>query len=126
LSFKNGTWMMFSYFSLKLDPVTQIGINGFARLNGLYQFYEQSNYGGMGVNISRQFLQKKLTVSLTASDVFFTSNNSFTFQQGAFTAAGSRENDTRRIGLNVRYNFGARKKEEGQNPLNLESPEKAN
>ncbi len=126
LSFKNGTWVMFSYVSLKLDPVTQIGINGFIRLNGLYQFYEQSNYGGMGMNISRQFLQKKLTVSLVASDVFFTSNNSFVFQQAAFTASGSRENDTRRIGLNLRYNFGARKKEEGQNPMNLESPEKAN
>jgi hypothetical protein len=34
--------------------------------------------------------------------------------------------DTRRFGLNIRYNFGIRKREDSNNMFNIESPEKAN
>ena len=40
-------------------------------------------------------------------------------------AYGIREGDTQRFGVNVRYNFGIRKKEEN-NMFNMESPEKSN
>jgi iron complex outermembrane recepter protein len=126
LSFKRGSWNIFTYQSLKLDAVTQIGLNGFVRFNGLAGFYEQSNFGGIGLNISRQFFNKKLTVNLVGSDILFTSNNQFAIQQGSLSATGYRESDSRRFGLNLRYNFGVRKKEESQTPNVLESPEKSN
>jgi len=47
-------------------------------------------------------------------------------QQGTINASGFREGDTRRFGLNLRYNFGFRKREENNNLFNIESPERAN
>jgi hypothetical protein len=55
----------------------------------------------------------------------FTNYNQFTINQGTVNATGLRKNDTRRFGLNIRYNFGFRKKEEN-NLFNIESPEKTN
>jgi iron complex outermembrane receptor protein len=40
-------------------------------------------------------------------------------------ASGIRESDTQRFGLNFRYNFGIRKKEES-NIFNVDSPERSN
>ena len=50
----------------------------------------------------------------------FTNNNRFTIKQGSVNASGYREGDTRRYGLNIRYNFGFRKKEENGNMFNVE------
>jgi hypothetical protein len=57
------------------------------------------------------------------NDLLYTNNNHFVLQQGTVDASGFRESDTRRFGINLRYNFGIRKKEEN-NILNMESPEK--
>ncbi|WP_207497144.1 outer membrane beta-barrel protein [Aridibaculum aurantiacum] len=124
LQFKRGSWSIFSYQTLRITPNTQFVLNGFARFNGQLQFYELSSFGALNLSINQQFLKKKLMVSLSATDVFFTNNNNFSLQQGTVNATGYRESDTRRFGLNIRYNFGLRKKEEN-NFLNIESPEKA-
>jgi hypothetical protein len=58
-------------------------------------------------------------------DMFYTNQNDFAIDQGSVKANGSRRSDTRRFGLNLRYNFGWRKKEES-NPMNVESPERVN
>lgn len=121
LSFRRGSWTIFTYHNLKLTPLTQLTVNGFARFNGQLQFYELSAFGQLTMSISQQLLKKKLTVTLTAWDVFFTNNNQFTLKQGSVNASGYREGDTRRFGLNVRYNFGFRKKEEN-NMFNVETP----
>jgi hypothetical protein len=68
------------------------------------------------MNISQQFLKKKLTVSLNAQDIFFTNKNEFVLEQGTISATGLRRSDTRRFGLNLRYNFGIRKREEQKLP----------
>jgi len=125
LSFEKGSWTVFTYHSLKLSSNTQVTLNGFARFNGQLQFYELSSFGALNMSINRQFLHKKLMLSLSAKDLFFTKNNHFTLKQGTVNASGFRKGDTRRFGLNVRYNFGLRKKEEN-NPFNVESPEKTN
>jgi hypothetical protein len=62
---------------------------------------------------------------MSVVDMFYTNQNDFTINQGSVHAMGSRKADTRRFGMNLRYNFGMRKKEEN-NILNVESPEKAN
>ncbi|HYE54323.1 MAG TPA: outer membrane beta-barrel protein [Chitinophagaceae bacterium] len=121
LSFKRGSWTFFTYHQLKITPLTQVTLNGFVRFNGQLQFYELSSFGSLNFSISQQFLKKKLTVTLSGHDVFFTNNNRFTIKQGSVDASGFREGDTKRFGLNVRYNFGFRKREENNNMFNVES-----
>jgi iron complex outermembrane recepter protein len=125
LTFQRGSWSIFTFHSLKIDPRSTLSLNGFIRLKGQLQFYELSNFGALNININRRFFKRKLTVTLSANDIFFTSKNQFTLQQGSISASGLRQNDTRRFGLNVLYNFGIRKKEERQNMINFESLEKS-
>lgn len=116
LTFERGSWRLFTYHNLRLTPNTQVSVNGFLILNGQLQFYELSNFGQANFNIMQQFLKKKLTVSLNAQDLFYTNKNEFVLQQGNVNASGTRKSDTKRIGLNLRYNFGIRKKEEQKLP----------
>jgi iron complex outermembrane recepter protein len=125
LNYKRGSWTFFTYHTYKLTPLTVLTLSGFVRLKGQIQFYELSPFGSLNFSISQQFLKKKLTVSMSIVDMFYTNQNEFTLDQGSVTASGARKGDTRRFGLNLRYNFGLRKKEEN-NLLNVESPEKSN
>lgn len=124
LSFKRGSWTFFTYHNLKVTPLTNISLNGFARFKGQQQFYELSTFGMLNLSLSQQFFNKKMTLTLSAQDIFFTNNNEFTLRQGTVDASGYREGDTRRFGLNLRYNFGFRKREENNNMFNVESPER--
>jgi hypothetical protein len=123
LSFKRGSWSVFTYQTLKVTPNTQLTLNGFVRFNGQLQFYELGSFGSLAFSINQQFLKKKLMVTLSAQDILFTNKNSFSIHQGTVNAVGYREADTRRFGLNLRYNFGLRKKEDN-NMFNVESPDK--
>jgi hypothetical protein len=126
LSFDKASWTFFTYQTFKVTPITQLTLNGFARFNGQQQFYELGNFGALNLSLNQQFFQRKMTVTLSANDIFFTNTNAFTLNQGGINAAGYREGDTRRYGINVRYNFGIRKKEEQkQNIFNVESPDKS-
>jgi len=124
-SYKRGTWTFFTYHLLKLDRRSQLSLNGYIRLKGQQGFYELSNFGSVNASINRQFMKQKLTVTISGNDILKTNRNEFTIDQGSMHATGVRQGDTRRFGLNVRYNFGIRKKEE-TNIFNLESPERAN
>lgn len=121
LHFRRGSWRFFTYHSLKLTPNTQLSLNGFLFVNGQLQFYELSNFGQLNFNISQQCLSRKLTVSLNAQDLFYTNQNEFLLWQGTINARGVRRADTRRVGLNLRYNFGVRKREENKLPDLLNS-----
>jgi len=125
LSFKKGTWTFFTYHSLKLNKRSQLSLNGFIRLKGQQGFYELGNFGAFNASINRQFFKQKLTITLSANDIFKTNKNEFEIDQGLMQATGLREGDTRRFGLNIRCNFGIRKKEENA-IFNIESPEKSN
>ena len=70
-------------------------------------------------------MKRKLVITASLNDVFLTNRNEFTIQQGSITASGFRNGDTRRFGLNIRYNFGLRKREDN-NLFNIESPERTN
>ena len=109
--FNKGTWAIFTFQSLKLDGLSTITLNGFWRINGQQQFYELSDFGSLNTSINRQFLNKKLIVTASYNDILFTNNNHFTLHQGTQNAIGYRENDTRRWGLSLRYNFGFKPKE---------------
>jgi len=124
LSYKKGSWTFFTYHQFKLDKRSQITLNGFVRFNGQQQFYELSTFGALNTSINRQFMRQKLTVTLSMNDIFYTNQNDFTINQGSVNAYGNRRSDTRRVGINIRYNFGIRKKEEGNDMFNVETQDR--
>ena len=119
LQFKRGSWSIFTYHSLKIDKLTNLSLNGFMRLHGQLQFYELNDFGMLNLNLNHQFLDKKLIVALNFNDVFYTNQYKFVLNQGGINNIGSRANDSRRVGLNVRYIFGLRKKEKGENMFDM-------
>jgi hypothetical protein len=112
LSFTGDSWLFFTYHQLKIDKNSTLTLNAFLRLKGNLQFYELSSFGSLGLNLNRKFFKQKLTVTVSLSDAFFTNNNNFSIDQPTVNAYGYRETDTRRVGINFRYNFGLKKKEE--------------
>jgi hypothetical protein len=118
--FDKATWTFFTFQSLKLDKLSTFTINGFWRTNGQQQFYELDNFGQLNSSLNRQFLNKKLTVTLSMNDIFFTNKNTFTLRQGSIYAVGFRETDSRRFGINIRYNFGVKPKEQKMDMLDTE------
>lgn len=122
LTFKKGTWTFFTYQTFKIDKKSVITLNGFFRLKGQQQLYELSSFGALNASVNRRLLKEKLVVTLSVNDMFYTLKNNFTIKQGSVDATGFRQADSRRIGINLRYNFGLRKKEENNNPFNVEMP----
>jgi outer membrane receptor protein involved in Fe transport len=125
LSFKKGTWTFFTYHTFKIDKRSVITVNGFMRLKGQQQLYELGSFGMLNASVNRKFAKEKFIVTLSMNDIFFTNKIDFALKQGSVNATGRRYNDTRRLGINLRYNFGVKKKEE-KNILDIESPEKTN
>jgi hypothetical protein len=125
LSFKKASWTIFMYQQLKVTPNLQLTLNGFARFKGQLQFYELSSFGALNFSATQQLFKRKLAVSASINDIFLTNRNDFTIKQGSIDANGFRRSDSRRIGLNIRYNFGIRKKEQAD-MFNMDSPEKTN
>lgn len=115
LLFKRGSWTVFTYQTLKITKTTQLSLQGFVRFKGQLQFYELSTFGALNANISQQLLKRKLTLTISANDILYTNKNNFLLTQGSVTANGNRFGDTRRFGMNLRYNFGIRKKEKTNN-----------
>lgn len=117
LLFKRGSWTVFTYHNLKITKTTQFSLQGFVRFRGQLQFYELSTFGSMNANVSQQMLKRKLTLTISANDILYTNRNDFLLTQGSVSATGSRFGDTRRFGMNLRYNFGIRKKEKPNGPM---------
>ena len=122
LSFKKGTWTFFTYQTFNIDKRSTITLNGFVRFKGQQQFYELTTFGSLNTSVNRKFLKEKLIVTLSLNDMFASNKNNFTINQGSVNASGYRQSDTRRVGINLLYNFGMRKKDEGSNMFNAEPP----
>ncbi|WP_229375965.1 outer membrane beta-barrel protein [Fibrella aquatilis] len=121
LNFSRGSWRLFTYQQLKLDGRSTLTVNAFCLLNGQQQFYELGTFGNVNLSLNRQFMNRKLTATLVVSDPFYTNRTAFTLNQGNILADGTRQSDTRRVGLTVRYNFGLKRREERQNPFNIDA-----
>lgn len=124
LRYQRASWSLFTYQTLKITPTTQLQLNGFVRFKGQLQFYELSTFGALNFSVNQQLLNRKLTISASINDIFHSNRNDFLLKQGSVNASGYRSADTRRVGINIRYNFGFRK--EDSNMLSEESPERAN
>ena len=111
-NYQRGSWSVFTYHNYKMSPNLHLSMHGHMRMNGMYNFYEMSNFGSMNISITQFLLKKKLTLTASLADIFYSSGATAHLKQADLEAISKRWSDTRRLGFNVRYNFGIRKKEE--------------
>lgn len=112
LSYKRSSWVFFMYHNLKITPSLNISVGGFMRLKGLQNFYELNSFGTLNSSINKSIMAKKGNIILSFNDILGTNKTSFSLRQGNVSAIGTRVNDSRRIGLTFRYNFGIKPREE--------------
>jgi iron complex outermembrane recepter protein len=111
-TFTNASWRFFTFHSLTLFKETKLTASGFLMKNGVWNFYKLEDFGQINLGLSRNFLNKKLTVSIHARDILNTNINRFQYQLGSVKSSGERYSDNRRLGINIRYNFGIKKNDE--------------
>lgn len=123
LTFKRGSWRFFTFHSLSITKTTKLTMNGFMMLNGQQNFYELETFGQLNFGLTQTFMDRKLSITLNANDVLRTMETRFTLNQGSISTDGSRYSDNQRFGVNVRYNFGVKKKEEKRGGMQLDTGE---
>ncbi len=124
LNYKRSSWTFFMFHEFKVTPTFTVNMQGFMRTKGLQNLYELNTFGGLFISANKSILKKKANIILSVSDVLQTNRVTFSLQQGSVSARGQRINDTRRIGLTFRYNFGIKPKEE--NKKTFEAPADVN
>lgn len=112
LNYKRGSYTFFMFQEFKITPTFIFNMQGFMRTKGVQNFYELNTFGGLFVSVNKALLNKKMNVIVSVNDLLRTNHVSFNINQGNVHASGSRYNDTRRLGLTLRYNFGGKPKEE--------------
>jgi iron complex outermembrane recepter protein len=109
LQYTRGSWMFFMYHEFKVAPGLVVDMQGFMRTKGLQNFYELNTFGGLYISANKTVLKKKGNIILSVNDLLRSNKVTFALNQASISAAGSRINDTRRLGLTFRYNFGLSK-----------------
>ncbi len=112
LKYERGSWRFFTYHALNIGENTRLTLTGFMMQNGQYNFYNLNTFGLLNIGLNQTFLNKRLTITLSARDILRTMGTEFELSQGSIETTGSRYTDNRRFGINIRYNFGIRDKAE--------------
>ena len=92
-------------------------------INGQQNFYELKNFGQLNMSISQSLFNNKLNITLNARDLLRTMVTKFELTQGSIYTYGDRYTDNQRFGINVRYNFGMKKKNEKRDMQHFEYEE---
>ena len=100
-------------------------MQGFLRTKGLQQFYELETFGGMFLSANKSIMKRKANIIISLNDALQTNRVAFTFNRNNQEIEGKRINDTRRLGITFRYNFGIKPKEEKKAGFD-NAPEAAN
>jgi hypothetical protein len=112
LQISKGSWRLFTFHSLNLLKQTKLTVYGFMMINGFQNFYELKNFGSLNFGLTQTLLKKKLSITFNGRDILKTMITKFSLNQGAIYSTGDRYSDNQRLGINIRYNFGVKKKEE--------------
>ena len=120
LQYKRGSWTFFTGHEYRVNKTLHFNLNAWMYVNGFRAFNELKTLGQLNLSITKLFMAKKLSLILSGNDVLFTNKPDFHIQQGTLIGNGSRVQDSRRIGMTIRYNFGIRPKEEKK--TNFEQP----
>ena len=113
LDYKRGSWLFFMFHEFKATQSLTLNVQGFMRTKALQNFYELDNFGGLYLSANKSILKKKANIIFSINDVLQTNQVYFKLNQGNVNTQGSRINDTRRLGITFRYNFGLSKLKEG-------------
>ena len=122
LNYKRGSWLFFMFQEYKATKTLTFNMQGFMRTKAIQNFYELDNFGGLFLSVNKSILKKKANIILSVNDLLRTNQVSFKLNQGNVSAAGSRINDTRRVGITIRYNFGLSKPKEEKEFGNATEP----
>lgn len=106
LTFSRGSWRLFTYHALRITQTTRLTMSGFLVTRGQMGFYELEDFGQLNFGLNQTFLDRKLSVTLSARDVLRSMVNEFTLNQGSISTTGKRYSDTRRFGISATWNFG--------------------
>lgn len=109
LEFTRGSWLFFTFHSLRITDNTRLTMMGFLYHKGQMSFLELETFGMLNFGLTQQFMDKKLQVTLNARDVLRTMVTGFQLNQGDIIMSGDRYADNQRFGINIRYNFGLEK-----------------
>lgn len=112
LNYNRGSWTFFMLQELKVTKTFTVNMQGFLRTKGLQNLYELNTFGGLFVSANKSILKKKANIIVSVNDLLRTNRVSFRLQQGTVDAQGERINDSRRLGITFRYNFGIKPKNE--------------
>jgi hypothetical protein len=112
LNYSRGSYTFFMYHEFKASKKLIFNMQGFMRTKGLQNFYELNTFGGLFVSVNRSIMQKKANIILSVNDLLQTNRVGFSLNQADLLATGKRINDTRRLGITLRYNFGIKPREE--------------
>ncbi|MDD3877742.1 MAG: outer membrane beta-barrel protein [Bacteroidales bacterium] len=123
LIYERGGWRLFTFHSLNLFKETKLTMSGFMMINGNYNFFELDDFGALNFGISQTFLDKNLLINISARDVLRTMVTKFQLNQGTIQSYGDRYTDNQRIGINIRYNFGIKKKDEMKDMFQINGQE---
>ncbi len=93
------------------------------RTKGIQNFYELNTFGSLFASVNKSILNKKANIILSVNDLLQTNRVAFNINQGNVAATGERINDSRRLGLTIRYNFGKKPNEEKKT---FQAPPEAN
>jgi iron complex outermembrane recepter protein len=118
LDYGRGSWTFFTGHEYKATSTFKFNLNAWMYVNGFRAFNELKTLGQLNMSVTKTFLDKKLNVILSGNDVLKTNKTVFHLQQGGILVNGTRIQDTRRIALTVRYNFGITPKEDKKELFN--------
>jgi hypothetical protein len=110
LSYARGTTAIFMFHECKFRNTLSMNMQGFIRTKGLQSLIEIGTLGALYLSINKSLFNKKANLLLSFSDLFKTNKVSYRLNQGNVFSSGNRANDTRRIGLTFRFNFGVGRK----------------
>ena len=125
-NYNRGSFTFFTFHEYKITKKLTANMQGFFRTRALQNLYELNTFGGMFISFNQSLSNKKVNVIISLSDVWRTNQVKFTFNRNNQQISGSRVNDTRRLGITIRYNFGFKPKEEKKNSFEAPQENKEN
>jgi len=118
LDYQRGSWTFYTGHSYRATPTLRFNLNAWMYVNGLRSFYELKTLGSLNMSVTKTLFSKKLSIILFGNDILKTNISRFHLQQGSVWVNGIRVQDSRRIGITFRYNFGFIKAEERKPDFN--------
>jgi len=112
LQYKRTSWSFFTGHSLKASSTMSFNLNGWMYVNGFRLFNELKTMGQLNLSVTKNAFNKKVNIILSANDILKTNKSLFAINQGPVQVTGARIQDSRRVGLTLKYNFGTVRTEE--------------